>query len=278
MVEKSPVASLGPFLRAVGGYWILYLGGAVVSAAGLFVDFKQIPRPIFIAALTLFAIAAMFHAFHQIRVECDTRREELDAIRAARPRLSCRGQKFVPLFNRGTYQFHALQLWLCNEPETRGDASLAKNVSVRVAFHRDDVPWQPVLLGSQWVDAFDPEAASFTDVHQQVDIPANDVPAKFFLVLHHVEVDDDCYAHSFGKLPGKPDGRYAPYKLPPGRYRVVVNLKGDNVDQELTFQFRNGGRGVEPEVLSVPKQHDPAVPSQAAGPETCPACGQPLPD
>ncbi len=244
-------ASLSLISAAIGGV----IGGVVLLVT------ERRTSPVYGVGLALYAAAVI--AYHRLKIERDELDRKLTLIETAHPRFVCRGQKWVRLFSDGKYTFHALQVWICNEPDARAPSSLAKNVSVRIAFYPEGQASSLFTLGSQWVDAIDPEAAGFRNVRQQIDIPANDNPAKFFLVLQHPATDDDCFAHSFGKLPGQPDGRHAPYRLPPGRYRVAVTLKGDNVEQELSLRFVNHGRAEEPEILHVPKRHDEAVPSPA---------------
>ena len=245
------LASLSLILGALGG-GVGLIGVAVT---------ERWMSPVYGVVLGVYVAAIL--AYHQLKTERDELDQRLTAIAASEPRFFCRGQKWVRLHSNGAYTFHALQLWIGNEPVVRTVASLAKNVSVRVAFYAEGSTSSLFALGSQWVDAIDPEAAGFTGRHQQIDIPANDNPAKFFLVLQHANTDDDCFAHSFGKLPGQPDGRHAAYRLRPGRYRVTVSLKGDNVEQELDLRFVNHGRAEEPEVIGIPKQHDAAQPSPA---------------
>jgi hypothetical protein len=106
-------------------------------------------------------------------------------------------------------------------------------------------------------------------------IPASDVPAKFFRVLQHPATDDDCYIHTFSTHLGQPDGRWANNRLSPGVYRVVLQFRGANLDQEMELRFVNHGRSRTPELVGIPdKGETGAQPSAAAGPETCPTSGQ----
>jgi hypothetical protein len=211
-----------------------------------------------------------------VRIEREQREARIATLTTARPALRCVGQKFVSLNNKDGYRFHALQVWICNEPENRsGLDTMAHDISVRVSFfYPGDV--QPFRsLVSQWVQAFDPEAASYVAQAQITDIPASDVPAKFFLVLQHPATDDDCYIHTFSTHLGQPDGRSANNRLSPGVYRVVLQFRGANLDQETELRFVNHGRLRAPELVGIPdKSETGAQPSAAAGPETCPTCGQ----
>jgi hypothetical protein len=221
-------------------------------------------------------VLACYRAFHEVRMEREQREVRIATLTTARPALRCVGQKFVSLSNKDGYRFHALQVWICNEPENRsGPDTMARDVSVRVSFFRpgDAQPFRALV--SQWVRAFDPEAASYVGQTDITDIPASDVPAKFFLVLQHPAMDDDCYIHTFSTHLGQPDGRAANNRLAPGAYRVVLHFRGANLDQEMELRFVNNGRASAPELAGIPVKGDGGPqPSHAAGPETCPTCGQ----
>jgi hypothetical protein len=216
----------------------------------------------------LVLLFAMVKAYHELRIERDTFRDQIARIEASGPYLECSGQKFVGLFGSRGYLFHVLQVWLANRPEVRTLSSLAKNVSVRVTFYRAQNTQRMFSVGPQWVKATDPDNAGFNATEQSTDIPANDIPAKFILLLHHLAEDIDCFAHSFGKLQGQPDGRHPPYRLPPGQYRVAVKLTGDNVDQEFPLRLVIHGKGIPPQILGVPEVSGfddlPVEPSRAA--------------
>lgn len=81
-------------------------------------------------------------------------------------------------------------------------------------------------------------------------ILATDPDAKLNLILQHHETEDTCYAFSFGKLQGNPDGRYQPFRLLPGRYRCELTLKGTNLEQTLRLRFANNGRSAPPTIAA----------------------------
>jgi hypothetical protein len=176
---------------------------------------------------------------------------DLQQIRSARPRLEVVGQKWVRLFANGQYRFHVLGVWVMNRPEVRTVDSQAKNVTV----HVDVIPSGHVAPACgatlQWVESFDPQAVSHTGHFSETDISANENPARFLLVLQHPATEDECYLHSFGKLIGQPDGRYQPYRLPPGQYRVALRFTGSNVEQELTVSLSLRGRNNKPELVGI---------------------------
>lgn len=99
--------------------------------------------------------------------------------------------------------------------------AIARNVTIHVDVFRTGEARPVRGLTSQWVASIDPQAVSHTGRFAQVDIPANENPARCLLLLQHADTDEDCYLHSFGKLIGQPDGRHHAYRLPPGKYRVV---------------------------------------------------------
>jgi hypothetical protein len=211
----------------------------------------------------LAVLVASFEVFHEASIERDKFENQVRDAMVSRPRFIVTGQKYVSLFAQGEHLFNVLQLWVCNEPEYRNVHSLAKNVTIRLEFYAENAGAPLFSFSSQWVSAVDPEVASFDGRSPFVDVPANDNPAKCIVLLQHRD-DDDCYAHSFGKLIGTPNGKYQPYRLRPGRYRVHVCLRGDNVEQEFDLTLMNHGVRPEPEFLGVPKRVDAAIPSPAA--------------
>jgi hypothetical protein len=240
------------------------LGVIIVSGILYLSGQKELStRTTFILGVVGF-VAASFEAFHECRIERDKYGEEVRAATLSKPRFEVVGQKFVTLHANNQRLFSVLQLWLCNVPEYRNVHSIAKNVTIRLSFYADNAVTPLLAYSSQWVQALDPEIASYGGRSPYIDVPANDNPAKCIVLLRH-DGDANCYAHSFGKLIGNPDGKYQPYLLKPGRYRVSVNLRGDNIDQELNLALKiDSGVPSEPVFDKVPNRSDTAIPSHAA--------------
>ena len=172
------------------------------------------------------------------------------------------------LYANGQYRFHTLGIWIANRPDVRTLDAIARNVTIHIDVMRS-AEVRPVCgLTSQWVDSIDPQAVSHTGRFAQVDIPANENPARCLLLLQHADTDDDCYLHSFGVLLGQPDGRHRPYRLLPGQYRVVLRFAGDNVEQEVTVPLVLSGRTAKPELVGVESFDDEENgPSRAPSPD-----------
>jgi hypothetical protein len=200
-----------------------------------------------------FTFYAGFLAWRDEHDRSERAESSLNAIRRASPSFRFDRTRWTPIYRDDgsgarVYWIHLLQLWLVNCPDVRAEASLARNVSILVSFHPRDGWHHTCELGSQWIVTSDPNLAGYMDHVVAQDVPANDNPAKMILVLRN-QGDPDCYAHSFGMLAGAPDGRHAPFRLAPGWYRVRVRLRGDNVDQELSFRFTNPGATEEPTLV-----------------------------
>jgi hypothetical protein len=190
---------------------------------------------------------------------------QLERIKHGTPRLVCTNQKWVPCFvgEPRRYWFHALSVWISNEPQIRTPDSSAVRVSVRVEFYAAGASAPFIALTSQWTKSRDPEAAGFVGYEPATDIAANDVPAKFVLLVQHPSTDDDCFAFSVGALDGHPDARFERHRIRPGRYGLRFLLRGNNVEQVIEATLVHHGRQRPPELLDVPKKHDEAEPSPA---------------
>lgn len=186
----------------------------------------------------LSVVHAGYRAWKEERASRVELYDKLEGIRQARPRLVVCGQKWVSLFARNV------------------------SVRVRVVSAGDAEPW-PVEFVSQWVLAVDPDVASYKGFQQAVDIPANDSPAKFLLLLRH-ESETDCYAHFFGKLIGTPDGRYAPFRVAPGLHQLRLVFRGDNVEQELVYTLRVPLDARQPLLTGIKNHTDEPEPSRGA--------------
>ena len=228
------------------------------------------PAFVWVTGIVLMFISA-FSAWRDEADRADALAGELQAIRDASPQLKVVGQKWVRLHSGQplTYRFNVLGIWIANEPERRGLDALAKNVTVHLDYFRSGETTRLFGLTSQWVQSIDPQAIGHTARFPQTDIPANENAAKFLLVLQHADVEDECYAHSFGPLDGQPDGRLKKYRLGPGTYRIDIRFRGDNVDQEARLTFINHGRERPPELVGVERFDDPAPdgPSHAPSPD-----------
>jgi hypothetical protein len=243
------------WITSVFRHWIAVLAGAVVSVGLLLYDRfgsgQSIPDWLFYSGVAVGLLTACFLSWRDEVVRASTLDADLRKIRSASPKLEIVGQKWVRLFAGGQYRFHVLGIWIVNRPDVRTHESIARNVTIHVdVFRRGEVV--PVCgLTSQWVESIDPQAVSHTGRFAAVDISANENAARCLLLLQHADTDDDCYLHSFGKLIGQPDGRYQPYRLPPGEYRAVLRFAGDNVEQELTVALVLKGRNNKPELIGV---------------------------
>lgn len=243
---------------------MLGLLALLVTTALLYVwGVEALPTRLMFALNAVAVLYAAFEVFHEVRVERDEHAERNEEFIRSRPNLEIVGQKFVGLYVNGQSLFHVLQLWFCNEPDYRNVHSIARNVTIRLTFFTDNSATPLFTYASQWVEAVDPEVASFNNRSPFIDIPANDNPAKCIVLLQHRPDDPNCYAHSFGKLIGTPDGRYPPYIVRPGRYRVNACVRGDNLEQEFDLVLVNHGTASAPEFIGVPNRSDVAVPSQA---------------
>ncbi len=178
-------------------------------------------------------------------------REEKEQREASAPQLVFSEARWTPWFEGNSYKFHVLQIWLKNRPDVLSQASTAENVSVTVRIVKQGSIVPFVDFVSQWIFLPDPDLAVTGMLgHEPVcDIPANDNPAKMILLLRHVgtEPDRECYAHSFGKLIGSPDGRYQPFRIDPGVHRVSLVCRGRNIEQSIDFRLDNTGPG-EPRI------------------------------
>jgi hypothetical protein len=179
--------------------------------------------------------------------------EQLAAITTTGPRFVCTAQKWVPLHSGDKYLFHALSVWIVNQPPALSERTSAKNVSVRIEFYALGASEPCIALTSQWTQTHDPEAAGFAGFQPTTDIAANDVPAKFLLVIQHPETDDDCYAFSKSVLLGQADGRHESYRIRPGLYLLRILLKGDNVAQTVEMGFTHYGKQQPPELSDAKK-------------------------
>ncbi len=220
----------GVFISAAGWASHLYGGPFRLRYAG--------------AVVVLIFVFAAMEAFDDVRGERDEALERLSKIDHARPRLRCTGQRWVAVAGK---PFSALQVMVRNEPDARTPESLAKNVSVRLTFFPPHSVHPLCSYEALWLLSVDPESAGFTGTAPVIDIPANDNAAMFFLALQH-PADEDAFAYSFAKLEDQPDGRVHDFRLAPGRYRVTVALKGDNVEQELVLHLLVHGTASPPEL------------------------------
>ena len=146
---------------------------------------------------------------------------ELERIRSARPKLGDRRAEVgAPLRQRPISIPHPRYLDR-EQTEVRTVDSVARNVTIHVDVFRN-AEVRPVCgLTSQWVDSIDPQAVSHTGRFAEVDIPANENPARCLLILQHADTDDDCYLHSFGVL----IGQYQRRSKPPPVYLGLLPLR-----------------------------------------------------
>ena len=228
---------------------------AVVSAVLWLFDANELsPRMTFI--LTMLAICwASFEVFHETRQEREHQRAKVRKFEEGSPSLRVIAQKFVPLtVDKRTFMYRALQVWISNEPVNRNQHSVARNVTVHVKVYASGEVSPLVAHTTQWVDAYDPEQAAYKGAVKKIDIPPNDDPAKFFVLLNHAG-EADCFVHTFSVLQGQPDGRVERLRLVPGEYRVVFQFRGENIEQEIEHRLISNGQ--EPELFGVAKKHTP---------------------
>jgi hypothetical protein len=275
------VRRLGEFLSRTLAHGTQSVTGTLVTVVGLAWQAAGWANPsltapafkpafVWVPGMVLLFVSG-FRAWRDEADRADALATELQALLDAFPRLVVVGQKWVRLFSGEprTYRFHVLGIWVANMPERRGLTALAKNVTVHVDYFRQGDTRKLFGLTSQWVKSIDPQAIGHTAHFSQTDIPANENAAKFLLVLQHADVEDDCYAHSFGPLDGQPDGRLKKYRLERGTYRIDIRFNGDNVDQEARLTFVNHGREHPPGLVGVERFDDssPNGPSHGSSPD-----------
>jgi hypothetical protein len=259
------------FLKAIAAHWKVALTGATLTIGGLVWQlvawaYPKTPSPsyhgwmVWLPGLCITFFAA-FRAWSDEHRRAESAEHALVEHQNCQPRLRFAETRWTPLFGRvpsdppgvhPSYIYHALEVWLKNEPERRNEHSVAKNVSVAVSFSCEGQTTPLFRFPSQWVLPSDPDLAGFENHQSAIDIPPNDVPAKVVLVLQqHRANDENCYAHPFGKLQGAPDGRHEPFRLVPGRYRCDLELRGENLDQRMSFIFTNNGLDTPPTLVPV---------------------------
>lgn len=184
--------------------------------------------------------------------EISKRGRTINAFVNARPNVRFVGYKEAPVYEPILYMpmvgeiparkyFQMMQVRYVNEPSTRTEESVAREVTGRLQF-RDRLSKSIIQehLGS-WAVGDGPEDAVPGGLSSSIVIYPNDKPSRLNVVLKWPE-DEDAFVYPTKWTPEYPDGRNPSVRLPPGEYELIVKLAGVGVDLQDTFIVTNKGR------------------------------------
>jgi hypothetical protein len=167
------------------------------------------------------------------------------------PRLTCVGTRTTRLFDKpgGSYEFTVSQIWLENLPGRNRAAATALAGYVSV-FYGDTQLF--ASLRCEWVRANAHENVGYDEtVETWPELQPNGDRAKLF-VVHKRTSEDAAYIWTRGALEYKQRGhRHPSRRLPKGDYRLVVRIRGTNVDQTFQFKLRNPGADADQSLESL---------------------------
>jgi hypothetical protein len=170
----------------------------------------------------------------------------LDGIEAGLPRVLFKVARQAQLYRPSpvtaqkipTYEL--LQAWFENRPIYPSDNSTASQLSSLIQII--SYPGGEMLyeVHGQWAESTAPSHVGFSGTTPTIDLPPGSLYAKLIVALKY-KTDDDAYVYTEESLRKHIDGRNANLIIPPGRYRLCVELRGIRIDEAYEFLLINPG-------------------------------------
>jgi len=149
------------------------------------------------------------------------------------PQYAVRHLPLGPFFEKDYRTF--LMLRISNDGKARVEA---ERVSAQIEID-SDILVQSKVFPAAWESADDTAKhgtgqllEQIGEIQTQVDIPANGLPVRIILAFKN---QDEENAHAFGHASlNSPGWEHPDLILPPGNYRLTINLRGINIDPNPT--------------------------------------------
>ena len=151
-----------------------------------------------------------------------------------------------PFLGKSIPRYVPVQAWFANAPGNPTESSIARHATARITIIKSD-GLRLIQYYGQWADSNAPDNVGFNDILDFVDIPPSHLRAKLLVALKY-PADSEAYGFTREGFRSSGDGRSSRFQIPPGTYRVEVELSGVGVNEIFSFQLRNNGAGTDLEL------------------------------
>ena len=145
--------------------------------------------------------------------------------------------------SKGKRRIHRLhQIWFKNTPIVSSEQSVGLDVSSIIEFISELDPTCHVKVFGQWMVGNPPDFVASGDIASEIRMPPSHLAYKLNVAL---KFEQDSWAHAFSResMTRDLDGRDSLTGLSPGKYKVLIHLKGVGVDEDFQFTLENPGVG-----------------------------------
>jgi hypothetical protein len=135
--------------------------------------------------------------------------------------------------------YEVLQVWFRNNPQIPLETTIAKNVTALVEIVKSDTSKLFEFHG-QWAETNAPDNVGYKNIHDAENIQPGYIEAKLMILLKYPS-DSSCYAFTKESVQSSDVGRSPKYEIVPGKYIVIIHLRGVGVDNIFEFDLHNLG-------------------------------------
>lgn len=247
-------AFLGPWQIADGVAGIIGIVGSILAwflpqfSSYVVLATWLIPLALF-APISIYRLAmAPYWVLKDELKEVDKSLVRLKLIDESKPRIIFDSVRDAQLYRESPISegkrriFRLHQIWFKNTPLIPSERSVGLDVSSIIEFISESDPTCHIKVYGQWMIGNPPDFVASGDIASEIRMPPSHLPYKLNVVL---KFEQDSWVHAFSResLTRDLDGRDSLTGLSPGKYKVLIHLKGVGVDENFKFALENPGVG-----------------------------------